>query len=626
MNDAGDSIFEDPNALPAGTRFGELEIIRTLGVGGFGIVYLAQDHALERRVAIKEYMPAQLAQRGDSSEVSVRSAQHKDTFELGLRSFVNEARMLARFDHPSLLKVYRFWEANGTAYMVMPYLQGKTLKRIREGLSEAPSESWILKQVMPLLDALALLHDEKVYHRDISPDNILLLSDGGDPILLDFGAARRVIGDRTQSFTAIFKPSYAPIEQYGETTQLRQGAWTDIYALGAVLHFLLTGQPPPLATTRAVIDEFVPLASRNDWPGHSRHFRAAIDWSLSVRPSDRPRTVAELRQALLGERTLPLVRANEPPAPAPEPPAEYDMDATVQVQRPKRAPKPETSVPGDAFAPTQMMAAPRPAVEAVPVPAPQGRTQPLSPSPGFEPTQPQTPPGDAARSSRRSARAEARAAAPGAKSQGAVPLESETVGAASAGAPNRQRLWLGLGLGAAVILLAGFWWLLQSRPAPAVPQGLVVSIEPHPPAAASEAAAPASAASEPPSAPLAASEPPAVTAVTPVAASAAGRQFPVRPAAAPASKPAVASLPPRPVRPEPTPTEASRPTPTEAPAPAVPSRPAGPLDPRAACGDRSLFAFWRCMEERCEQPGYAEHAECRQLAEQRERRREQRGR
>src|SRR6476660_1164806 len=119
------------DALPLGTRFGEFEILRVAGVGGFGIVYLAQDHSLERQVALKEYMPAALAARGNGSQITVRSAAFAETYAVGLRSFVNEARLLARFDHPSLVKVYRFWEDNGTAYMVMPYLQGVTLRDTR---------------------------------------------------------------------------------------------------------------------------------------------------------------------------------------------------------------------------------------------------------------------------------------------------------------------------------------------------------------------------------------------------------------------------------------------------------------------------------------------------------------
>ncbi|MDQ2736604.1 MAG: serine/threonine protein kinase, partial [Pseudomonadota bacterium] len=125
---AAPAVGTDHDALPPGTRFGEFEIIRVLGVGGFGIVYLANDHSLEREVALKEYMPASLAARGLGPQITVRSSSFAETYAIGLRSFVNEARLLARFDHPSLVKVYRFWEDNATAYMVMPFLQGVTLR------------------------------------------------------------------------------------------------------------------------------------------------------------------------------------------------------------------------------------------------------------------------------------------------------------------------------------------------------------------------------------------------------------------------------------------------------------------------------------------------------------------
>src|SRR5438552_17621153 len=141
--DAHAAPLDDHDALPPGTRFGELEILRVLGVGGFGIVYLAQDHSLERQVALKEYMPAALAARSGGSHITVRSAAFAETYAIGLRSFVNEARLLARFDHPSLVKVYRFWEDNGTAYMVMPFLQGVTLRDARRSIDSAPAEDWI---------------------------------------------------------------------------------------------------------------------------------------------------------------------------------------------------------------------------------------------------------------------------------------------------------------------------------------------------------------------------------------------------------------------------------------------------------------------------------------------------
>lgn len=301
------SAAEEREALAAGTRFGELEILRALGVGGFGIVYLARDHALEREVAIKEFMPAQLAQRGADDHVSIRSNSNVSTFEIGRRSFVNEARLLARFDHRSLLKVYRFWEANGTAYMAMPYLQGLTLGRYRKELGRAPDEAWLKQLLLPLLDALQLLHNEGVFHRDVAPDNIWINAGDGVPVLLDFGAARREISDRTQSFTAILKPSYAPIEQYAESTAVRQGPWTDLYALGAVLYDLLTGTAPPPATARTLADDCQPLAERNtpELAPFSKPFLRLIDWALAVRPADRPQSVAAFRAALLGEAPAP---------------------------------------------------------------------------------------------------------------------------------------------------------------------------------------------------------------------------------------------------------------------------------------------------------------------------------
>ncbi len=293
----------DHDALPPGTRFGEFEILRVLGVGGFGIVYLANDHSLEREVALKEYMPASLAARGAGPQITVRSSSFAETYAIGLRSFVNEARLLARFDHPSLVKVYRFWEDNATAYMVMPFLQGVTLRDTRRRMAHAPDEAWIRSVISPILSALELLHREGVYHRDIAPDNILLPPDG-PPVLLDFGAARRVISDRTQSLTAILKPSYAPIEQYAEMTQLRQGPWTDLYALGAVIHYLLFGAPPAPATARAVQDDAEAIENRIV-PGVSPRFLEAVSWMLSIRPNQRPQNGEQLRAVLDGNAQIP---------------------------------------------------------------------------------------------------------------------------------------------------------------------------------------------------------------------------------------------------------------------------------------------------------------------------------
>ena len=250
------------DALSPGTRLDEFEIVRVLGTGGFGIVYLARDHVLLRDVAIKEYMPAALAGRGEGVTVSLRSQGFADTFAKGLESFLSEARLLASFDHRSLVKVHRFWRSNATAYMAMQYYAGQTLKDARLHMTSPPDEAWLDAFIQALLGVLELLHGQGVYHRDISPDNILLLDDGR-PVLLDFGSARRVMADSPQSFTAHLKPQFAPLEQYAdESGGMRQGPWTDLYALGATLYFVLTGRAPTPSVVRAVRDVLPTLASQ----------------------------------------------------------------------------------------------------------------------------------------------------------------------------------------------------------------------------------------------------------------------------------------------------------------------------------------------------------------------------
>jgi hypothetical protein len=294
---AGEDLGE---GLPVGTRLGEFEITALIGVGGFGIVYLATDHSLGRKVALKEYMPTALAARTGRAQVQVKSERYRDTFEAGLKSFVNEARLLASFDHPSLVRVYRFWEANGTAYMVMPYLQGKTLRDLLREQRAAglppPDEAWLRSVLGPLTEALMVIHAEQCYHRDIAPDNVMQLPNGRW-LLLDFGAARRVISDMTQALTVILKPGYAPVEQYAEIPGMKQGAWTDVYALAAVVYYAITGKTPPPSVGRMLNDTYQPLAQvaagQYD-PG----FLAAIDHALAVRPQERTQTIAELRQQL----------------------------------------------------------------------------------------------------------------------------------------------------------------------------------------------------------------------------------------------------------------------------------------------------------------------------------------
>lgn len=299
------------DALSPGTRLDEFEIVKVLGTGGFGIVYLARDHVLLRDVAIKEYMPAALAGRGEGATVSLRSRGFAETFAKGLESFLSEARLLASFDHRSLVKVHRFWRGNGTAYMAMQHYSGQTLKDARLHMSTAPDEAWLDAFTESLLGVLDLLHGEGVYHRDISPDNILLLGDGR-PVLLDFGSARRVMADSPQSFTAHLKPQFAPIEQYAdEAGGMRQGPWTDLYAFGATLYFVLTGRAPTPSVVRAVRDVLPTLASQagSTVPRARVRFLATIDWTMALAPEQRPQSVLSVRRALSGEVAPP------PPSP-----------------------------------------------------------------------------------------------------------------------------------------------------------------------------------------------------------------------------------------------------------------------------------------------------------------------
>ncbi len=292
-----------PDALPAGTRLDEFEIRQVLGVGGFGIVYLARDHALERDVALKEYMPASLAARARGGRITIREGACADTYAVGLRAFVDEARLLARFDHPSLVHVYRFWEDKATAYIVMPYLRGITLREARRSMARAPDEAWIRRIIDPVLDALALLHSAGVFHCDIAPDNILLPA-SGPAVLLDFGAARHAIGEGSQSSMAVLKPRYAPIEQHEGAGCQRQGPWTDLYALGAVVHQLLFGVPPAPATLRAQQDDVDAIAGRSV-DGISPRLLAAVGWALSIHPQERPQSIGAWRAALDGPATVP---------------------------------------------------------------------------------------------------------------------------------------------------------------------------------------------------------------------------------------------------------------------------------------------------------------------------------
>lgn len=282
-------------SLPPGTQVREYRLQGVLGEGGFGIVYRAHDSGLDRTVAIKEYMPSVLASRGASQQIHVHP-EHREAFDAGLRSFINEARLLAKFSHPALLHVYRFFEENGSAYMVMRQYEGQTFRAFLAENSSGIDEAWLSAMLGPILDGLEMLHAADCFHRDIAPDN-LFLQTSGMPVLLDFGAARRIIGDMTQALTTVLKPGYAPIEQYADDGAAPQGAWTDIYQLGALLYRAITGKVPATSVARMINDP-LRMLTPTQYPGYSARFLRGVHQALSVRPEDRPQSIAEFKSLL----------------------------------------------------------------------------------------------------------------------------------------------------------------------------------------------------------------------------------------------------------------------------------------------------------------------------------------
>ena len=312
---------EAANALPKGYALHEYRIDSVLGAGGFGLTYLATDGNLNLKVALKEYLPSDFASRGEDSTVQPKSGNATDTFQWGLQRFMDEARTLASFRHPNIVRVMRFFEANKTGYMVMEFVEGKPLSDWI--LTRRPvSQVTLLAMAGSLLDGLEVIHRSGYLHRDIKPANIFIRGDGS-PVLLDFGSARQLTGGN-QELTAVVSPGYAPLEQYH--AHGKQGAWSDLYAFGGVLYWMLTGNKPVEAAARVRQDILAPAARTADARVYSADFLAAVDWALKPNEDERPQSVAEFRRALLGgarpdkiERTLPLADAPTvvaPPRPA----------------------------------------------------------------------------------------------------------------------------------------------------------------------------------------------------------------------------------------------------------------------------------------------------------------------
>ncbi len=322
------------HALPAGHRVGEYRIEHVLGSGGFGITYYARDIDIGKPVAIKEYLPNEFALRTDATTVKPKSTADQDNYQWGLERFLEEARALARFTHPHINEVYRFFEDNGTAYIVLGYIEGETLSQLlkHENQLEANRLRRLLEE---LLSALEEVHKAGFVHRDIKPSNIMLRENGA-AVLLDFGAARQAVGRRSKSITSILTPGYAPIEQYdlkGDDI----GPWTDLYALGMVAYRCISGISDadlPDAVGRARL-EHKGEQSKDLMPavelGKGRYdvsLLKAVDWAIRVDEERRPQNIAAMREALVG--------SDEPEATAADTAQSSDAMDNVAQSPPKR--------------------------------------------------------------------------------------------------------------------------------------------------------------------------------------------------------------------------------------------------------------------------------------------------
>ncbi len=282
--------------MPGTELVGDFRIEQVLDAGGFGVTYLAREIALDRLVAIKEYFPADFAARRDRRTAVPRSADCAPDYDWGLERFIDEGQVLARFDHPNIVRVYRYFRANNTAYIVLKYEEGHSFKRWLQELGRAPRQRELDRLVEPLLEALSVVHAADLLHRDIAPDNIIVRRDGS-PVLIDFGAARGDLAQFTRTVSALVKPGYSPYEQYAEIGK-QQGPWTDIYALAATLYHAVTGKRPPDAPSRVVRDEFV--SAREAAVGAYRpRFLKAIDRGLRLEIEKRPQSIAAWRGDLL---------------------------------------------------------------------------------------------------------------------------------------------------------------------------------------------------------------------------------------------------------------------------------------------------------------------------------------
>lgn len=536
-------------ASPGGRRIGNFELQSAMHSGGTAVAYRAWDHSLSRPVAIKEYFPAALALRNAEGVVHPSGPDAAEGFEMGLYAFVDEARLLARCDHPSLVRVLDLVEAHGTAYRVMPWYSGRSLRDVRRKMTGPIGEPALRKLLDNLLGALEAFQQMGGVHRGVSPSQALLL-DVDRALLMGPGAASRANrGGAIDALGPAPEPGFAPPEQGLHADGQPQGPWTDFYALAATARFCITGVPP----SAAGLDALEPLSAaaermfaRQPSVQYDAGLLAALDAALSRDVTRRPQTAAQFRERLL----------RAPPQQPVQRPAQAAALDAVDAQTAQRIPRVNDSIP----APNEASSAPD-LHAATPLHAEQ----------------------------------EDRAAS------GAVRR--------SPAGRKRGALWIGLAIvavlaaGSAARVLLPSFQPVGTEPTPPV------AVQAPAPAAAAQWPATVPAPTEPVAAPLPAAAPPPAAAAPPqpapgAAAASATAPARVEPAAAGAPAPtgpslaAASALAPVPA--------ARRPAPEAAPR-------TGATSPRQECGARTEFSLYRCMQSQCGLPTWQRHPQCERL-------------
>jgi serine/threonine protein kinase len=311
------------NALSTGYRLQWFSIEQVLGQGDCGVTYLAHDSILDRHVAIKEFLPVKLAVRDGAALIRPITEDYGEQYLAGLEIFIDEARRLAKVEHPNVVRVLNVFVANNTAYMVMTYEEGESLHTVLEH-RRTLEQGELLKFLIPVLNGLEKIHDAGFFHCNITPASIVLRKDGS-PVLLDFGFARQSLGEKTQTLSSMLSPGYAAVEQYyGKGDRL--GPWTDIYGLGATLYRCIAGVAPPDALERSqniilASNEILVPAGQAGGPRYSENLLRAIDQALSLNPPKRPQSIASWRHEF-SSSPEPLELPTEEPPKKPDPKVE----------------------------------------------------------------------------------------------------------------------------------------------------------------------------------------------------------------------------------------------------------------------------------------------------------------